>query len=214
LPLEVPLERQLDLTGSGGRGVWWWLLAVAGFKAAGVVEGHAVVALVDEALAAEAGEEAADGFAGEACHAAELFLVELHVEGNGDVGWGGAVAAVVCACPVEEGAGEFAGGGGVESEATRGEEGALILACDGQSGDEADVGVGLHDTDEVGARDGFDSAGGEGLGGDAVSGLLVQGGEAEDVAGAGDAEQEEAAIAGGCGDFDASGAEEQEVIGG
>jgi hypothetical protein len=44
--------------------------------------------------------------------------------------------------------------------------------------------------------------------------LLVQGGEAEDVAGAGDAEQEEAAIAGGCGDFDASGAEEQEVIGG
>jgi hypothetical protein len=47
-----------------------------------------------------------------------------------------------------------------------------------------------------------------------VNGLLVQGGEAEDVAGSGDAEQEETAIAGGGGDFDAAGADEQEVIGG
>jgi len=90
----------------------------------------------------------------------------------------------------------------------------LILACDGQSGDEADVGVGLHDADEVGAGDGFDGAGGEGFGSDAVSGLLVEGGEAEDVARDGDAEQEETAIAGGGGDFDAAGAEDQEVIGG
>jgi hypothetical protein len=102
----------------------------------------------------------------------------------------------------------------MESEATRGEEGALILACDGQSGDEADVGVGFHDADVVGAGDGFDGAGGEGLGGDAVGGLLMQSGEAEDVAGAGDTEEEETAIAGGGGDFDAAGAEDQEVIGG
>ena len=190
------------------------MLAVSSFEAAGVVEGHAVVALIDQALAAEAGEQAADGFAGEACHAAKLFLIKLHVEGDGDVGWGGVVGAVVCAGPVEKGAGEFAGGGGVEGEATRGEEGALIFACDRQSGDEADVGVGFHDADEVGARDGFDGAGGEGLGSDAVSGLLVQGGEAKDVAGAGDAEQEETAIAGGGGDFDASSADELEVVGG
>jgi hypothetical protein len=102
----------------------------------------------------------------------------------------------------------------MEGEATRGEESALILACDGQGGDAADVGVGSHDADEVGARNGFDGAGGEGLGSDAVNGLLLQSGEAEDVAGAGDAEQEETAIAGGGGDFDAPGADEQEVIGG
>ncbi len=66
--------------------------------------------------------------------------------------------------PVKKGAGEFAGGGGVESEAARGEQGALILACDGLSGDEADVGVGFHDADKVGSGDGFDRAGGEGLG--------------------------------------------------
>ncbi len=81
------------------------MLAVAGFEAAGVVESHAVVVLIDEAFAAEAGKEAADGFAGEAGHAAEIFLAKLHVEGNGEVGWGGAVAAVVCACPVEKRAG-------------------------------------------------------------------------------------------------------------
>ena len=190
------------------------VLAVAGFEATGVVEGHAVVVLIDEALAAEAGEEAADGFAGEACHATEFFLIKLHVEGNGDIGWGGAMAAVVCAGPVEEGAGEFSGGGGVKSEATRGEEGTLILTCDGQSRDEADVGVGFHDADEIGARDGFDGAGGEGFGSDAVCCLLVQSGEAENVAGAGDAEEEETAIAGGGSDFDAAGAEDQEVIGG
>jgi hypothetical protein len=189
-------------------------LAVAGFQAAGVVEGHSVVALIDKALAAEAGEEAAHGFAGEPCHAAELFLVELHVKGNGEVGMDGRVDAFVQTGPVEEGAGEFAGGGGVESKAARGEEDALILACNGQSGDEADVGVGLHHAYEVGAGDGFDGAGGEGLGSDAVGGLLVQSGEAEDVAGAGDAEEEEAAIAGGGSDFHATGADEQEVISG
>ena len=213
MPLEVPLERQLDLRGEEywGRGKW---LAVAGLKATGVVESHAVVALIDEALAAEAGKEAADGFSGEACHAAELFLIKLHVEGDGEVGWGRAVAAVVGAGPIKKGAGEFTGGGGVESEATRGEEGALVLACDGQSGDEADVGVGFHNADVVGAGDGFDGAGRQGFGSNAMNGLLMQGGEAEDVARAGNAEQEETAVDGGGGDFDAAGADEQEVVGG
>jgi hypothetical protein len=190
------------------------LLAVAGFQAVGVVEGHAVVALIDQALAAEAGEQAADGFAGESRHAAELFLVKLHVEGDGEVGECGGFAAAVCAGPIEEGAGEFAGRGGVESETARGEEGALILASDGQGGDEADVGVGFHDADEVGAGDGLDGAGGERLCADTVDGLVMQRGEAEDVARAGNAEQEQAAVAGGSGDFDATSADDQEVIGG
>jgi hypothetical protein len=50
------------------------------------MEGHAVVVLVDEAFAAEAGEEATDGFPGEAGHAAEVFLVEVHEERDGEVG--------------------------------------------------------------------------------------------------------------------------------
>jgi hypothetical protein len=74
--------------------------------------------------------------------------------------------------------------------------------------------VGLHEADEVNAGDGLDGAGGEGFGGDAVEGVLVQRGEAEDVPGAGDAEKEETAIAGGGGDFDAAIADDQEVLGG
>ena len=81
-------------------------LAVARFQTVGVVEGHAVVGLIDEALAAEAGQEAADGFAGEAGHATELFLIEFHVEGDRKAGAGETVVEVVHACPVEEGAGE------------------------------------------------------------------------------------------------------------
>ena len=49
---------------------------------------------------------------------------------------------------------------------------------------------------------------------DAVEGVLIEGGEAEDIAGAGDAEEEEPAIAGRGGDFDAAGAEIVEVVGG
>ena len=177
-------------------------------------EGHAIVGLVDEAFAAEAGEEAADGFAGEAGHAAELFLVELHVEGDGEAGMGGAVVEVIHAGPVEEGAGELAGGGGVESEAACGEDGAVVLARHGESDGAADVGVGVHEADELGARDGFDDGGDKGFGGDAIEGVFAQGGEAEDIAGAGDAEEEEAAFGGGGGDFDAAAAEDEEVAGG
>jgi hypothetical protein len=189
-------------------------LAVAGFQAVGVVEGHSVVGLIDEAFATEAGEEAADGFAGEARHAAELFLAELHKKGDGEVVGGGAVAEVVHMCPVEEGTGELAGGGGVEGEATCGEEGAVVLACDGQGGNAADVGVGFHDADKVGAGDGFDGAGGNGFGADAVDAVLLQSGDAEDVSGVRYAEQEEATFCGGSGDFDSATADDQEVIGG
>jgi len=69
--------------------------------------------------------------------------------------------------------------------------------------------VGSHEANEVGAGNGFDGAGGEGFCRDAVGGALMQGGEAKDVAGAGDAEEEEAAIAGGGGDFDAATADDQ-----
>ena len=37
--------------------------------------------------------------------------------------------------PVEQGAGELAGGGGMEGEAAGGEDGALIFACEGEGGD-------------------------------------------------------------------------------
>jgi hypothetical protein len=46
-----------------------------------MVESYAVVQLVELAFAAKAGEKAADGFAGEACHAAKLFVREPHEEG-------------------------------------------------------------------------------------------------------------------------------------
>ena len=102
----------------------------------------------------------------------------------------------------------------MESKATCAEESILVLACDGQSGDEADVGVGFHHTDEVGAGDGFDGAGGKGLCAHAVESVLIQGGKAEDIAGGGDPKEEKTARAGRRGDFDATGAEDVEVIGG
>ena len=55
--------------------------AVAGLHLDGMVESYSVVDLVELAFAAKAGEEAADGFAGEACHAAKLFVREPHEEG-------------------------------------------------------------------------------------------------------------------------------------
>ena len=119
----------------------------------GVVECHAVVDLVDVAFAAEAREEAADGFAGEACHAAEIFVGKQHEEGDGEIGTGGGAVEFVYASEVEEGAGELAGCGAVKREATGGEDGAVVLACEGQGRGAADVGVGFHEADEVGARD-------------------------------------------------------------
>jgi hypothetical protein len=74
--------------------------------------------------------------------------------------------------------------------------------------------VGFHEADEVGAGDGFDGAGGEGFGGDAIDGVLVQSSEAENIAGAGHAEEKEAAFGGGGGKFDAAAADNQEMVGG
>ena len=107
------------------------LLAIAGCEATGVVKGHAVVALLDEAFAAETCEEAADGFARQADHAAEVFLTELHAEGDGKVCQARALGSVVGAGPVDECTGELTRGRGMEGEATRGEEGALVLAGNG-----------------------------------------------------------------------------------
>ncbi len=102
----------------------------------------------------------------------------------------------------------------MESEATCGEEGALIFARYGESGDKAEVRVGFHDADELGPGDGFDGAGGERLGADAVGGALIQSGKAENIARAGDAQEEEATIAGRGGDFDAAAADDVDMIGG
>jgi hypothetical protein len=74
--------------------------------------------------------------------------------------------------------------------------------------------VGVHEADELGARDEFDGGGDEGFGGDAIEGVFEQGSEPEDIAGAGNAEEEEAAVGGGGGDFDAAAAEDEEVVGG
>jgi hypothetical protein len=92
-----------------------------------MVEGHAVVDLEDVAFATEAGEEAADGFAGEAGHAAEVFMGQLHEEGDGEIGMNGGAVEFVHAGEVEKGAGELTGGGGVEGEATGGKDGAVVL---------------------------------------------------------------------------------------
>lgn len=178
----------------------------------GVGKGHAVVDLKDVAFAAEASEEPADGFAGEAGHAAEVFVGKLHEEGDGEVGVG--AVEVVHARQVEEGAGELAGGGGLKSEAAGSEDGVGIFPSESQCGDAGDLGVDFHEADEFVAGDGFNGAGGKGFGGQAIDGVLMQSCEAENIAGAGDAEQQEAAFRGGGGKLDAAGADDQEMVGG
>lgn len=189
-------------------------LAAEGVELIRLVEGHQVVVLGDEALAAEACEEAADGFAGEAGHIAELLMGEMHEEGDGEMGRNRRVVQIVHASQVEESAGEPADGGAMESEATGREDGAVVLAGHGTSGGAADVGVGFHEVDEVGAGNGLDDAGDEGFGGDAIECAHVQSGEAKDIAGAGDAQEEETAFCGGGGEFDLAAADDQEVVGG
>ena len=188
--------------------------AVAGFHLRGVVEGHAVLGLVDLAFAAEAGEEAADGLAGQAGHAAEVFVGEGHEEGEGEAGKFGGIVEVVDAGEVEEGAGELAGGGGVQGEAAGGENGAVVFACEGMGDDSADVRVEGHEVEEVRAGDGLDEAGFEGLCGGAAGLVLDEGSEAEEVAGASDAKEEAAAFGGGGADLDAARANDQQVVGG
>jgi hypothetical protein len=74
--------------------------------------------------------------------------------------------------------------------------------------------MGFHKVDEVGAGDGFDGGGGESFGGDAIERAFGQSGKAEDIAGAGDAEEKEATFGGGGGKFDAPAADDQEMVGG
>lgn len=73
--------------------------------------------------------------------------------------------------------------------------------------------MGFHEADEVGAGDGLDDGGKEGFGGDAIERVLLQSREAEDVARAGDAKEEETAIGGGGGDFDTAAADDQKMVG-
>lgn len=170
--------------------------AVEGFEAVGVDEGHTRAGRGEEAFAAELADETADGFAGEAGHVAELFVGDMGGEADGEAVEGAVVAEMVGGGPVEECGGELAGGGGGEGDAAGGEDGAFEVASQGLGGDLADVGVGVHEADEVFAGDGLDGAGAEGLNGDAVDGGGKQCVEAEDVAGVGDAEDEETALRG------------------
>jgi hypothetical protein len=176
-------------------------------------EGHPVVALFDVAFTAEAGEQTADGFAGETSHAAELFVGEFEEEGDREIGAGGCFNEVIGAGEVEEGTCEFASGGGVEGEAASGEDGAVVLAGQGESDDTVDVGMIPHEADEVAAWDGFYGGGAKGFGADAVDGVIVQGCETEDIAGAGDSKEKKPAFAGGSGGFYAAVADDVEVAG-
>jgi hypothetical protein len=133
--------------------------AVAGLHLDGMMEGHSVVDLVELAFASKAGEEAADGFAGEAGHATKLFVRELHEEGERKIGVEGAVAGFVRASEVEEGAGKFASGGGMESEAASGKDGAVVLASEGLGNELTDNGGVGHEANKVRAGDGFDDTG-------------------------------------------------------
>jgi hypothetical protein len=172
-------------------------------------EGHAVVDLVDVALAAEASKEAADSFAGEASHAAEIFVGELHEEGEREVSEGDIAIGLLGASEVEEGAGELASGRGMEGEAAGGKDGAVVFARQGLDNVVADVGVLGDEAEEVGPGNGLDDAGGKGFGRTAVKSVLQERGEAEEVAGRGDAEEEKPAFAGGGGEFDSAAADDE-----
>jgi len=189
-------------------------LAVAGFQVVGTGERYAVVREVDEAFAAKAGEEATDGFAGEANHVAELLVSKLQGEGDGEAGSGGNAVELAGAGQVEEAAGEFSGGGGTQREASGGLKGTVVLARKGQGGGAADVGVGFHEAHKVSARDGLDGATGEGFDGGAMKGVGAEGGEAKDFAGAVDAEKEQPACGRAGGGFDSAAADDDEVVGG
>jgi hypothetical protein len=227
LPADVPALYQIALAAKKGTGApapvreikrldaaRGAALAVAGFHLDGMVEGHAVVALIDEAFAAEAGEEAANGFAGKAGHAAKVLVGKLHEEGDGKIGVGGGIVGLLNAGEVEEGAGELTGGGAAKREAACGEHGAVVRMGDRQRGNEADVGVAFHEAYEVGARDALDHARREGFDSNAIEGVLAQRSEADDIAGAGHAEEKEAAFGGGGSKLDSTATDDQEMVGG
>jgi len=117
--------------------------------------------LIDEAFATELGEEAGDGFARDAGHAAEFFVGEGHGEGYGEVGMDGRNVEVVHACPIEECAGQPAGGGGGMAEAAGAEKCCVVVAGDGDGGDGAEFGGVVHEAEEVGSGDGEEGGGTE-----------------------------------------------------
>ena len=128
------------------------------------MQDHFLVFQVDETLKTKLTQQAADGFARNASHAAELFLAELHAEGDGKVTVGRTVVQLIHTCPVEQRSGEFAGCGGVQGEATSGEECAVVLKRESLGGDECHVGVRLHESEEVDAGDVFYDGGSGGFG--------------------------------------------------
>jgi hypothetical protein len=74
--------------------------------------------------------------------------------------------------------------------------------------------VALHEAEEVGAGYGLDVGRNDGFGVDAMECTLEQGGEAEDAAGAGDAEQQETTFGGGGDELDAAAADNDDMVGG
>jgi hypothetical protein len=114
----------------------------------------------------------------------------------------GAVAGFVRASEVEEGAGKFASGGGMESEAASGKDGSVVFAGEDLSNELTDTGGVGHEANKVGAGDGSDDTGFEGFGGYAVAGSLKQRRKAKEVAGAGNAKEEKTAFGGGGDYFD------------
>lgn len=62
---------------------------------------HLLIGLIDEAFATELGEEAADGLAGDARHAAEFFVGEGHRKRDRVVGVRGRVVEVIHAGPIK-----------------------------------------------------------------------------------------------------------------
>jgi hypothetical protein len=157
---------------------------------------HLLVNLVDETFATEFAEEAGYGLAGDAGHAAEFFVGKGHGEGDRQIGVRGAIVKVVHAGPIEEGACEFAGGGVGEGKAPSAEDGGVIVAGHRRGGASTDVDEGVHEANEIGARDGFDGAGAQGDGGDSIVGVLEERGETENFTWTGDAKQEKTSLGG------------------
>ena len=89
----------------------------------------------------------------------------------------------------------------------------MIFAGDDLGGVAADIAVMAEEFEKVAAADAADLARLEGLGCDFVGEVVEGGGEAEDVAGDGDFEDHGAAVAGGGGELDLSGADDKDALG-
>ncbi len=170
--------------------------------------------LLDEALAAEFEEDAGDGLAGDADPVAEFLVGEGHGEGDGLIEGCGGVVVMIGLGPVEERAGELGGGGVGEGEAGGATRGAVIVAGHGLSDVAGDVGVGVHEANEVGAGDVLDGGGDQSFRSDEMARAAEQRGEAEDFAGTSDAEAEKAAQRRGGDEFDPAAAQDEDVVGG